>query len=154
VASVVQSDVYYNAPHRDFAETEEALRIRTETYDDDSHTELTYKGPLIDERSKTRREMETEVADDDAVANMLEALDFDPTATVRKDRDRYRYGEFTITLDHVDGLGEFVEVETETEDDVERARNDVHDLMGRLDLDPSEQLRTSYLVLLLDADHE
>ncbi|MGM0685281.1 MAG: class IV adenylate cyclase, partial [Halobacteriota archaeon] len=83
-----QRDDYYDAPHRDFAETDEALRVRRETPLPDGigsgdataksgdgtressdsptgpeTTKITYKGPLLDEGSKTRAEHETEVAD-------------------------------------------------------------------------------------------
>ena len=51
-----QRDVYYDAPHREFAETDEALRIRHETdadpaTDSPETTRLTYKGPLLDSAS-------------------------------------------------------------------------------------------------------
>jgi len=38
-----EHDIYYNVPHRDFAQTDEAVRIR---YTDD-HAVVTYKGPKI-----------------------------------------------------------------------------------------------------------
>ena len=47
-----ETDIYYNHPERDFAETDEALRIRKV----DKKYILTYKGPKIGTRSKTRVE--------------------------------------------------------------------------------------------------
>ncbi|MFB6152328.1 MAG: class IV adenylate cyclase [Haloarculaceae archaeon] len=150
--SVVQEDTYYDAPHRDFAETDEALRVRTERRDDEATVALTYKGPLVDEGSKTREEFETAVADGEAAAGILDGLGFEPAATVRKERERWSLAGFTVTLDSVDGLGEFVEVETETEREsaVESARDGARDLLERLGLDPDDGIRTSYLGLLLD----
>jgi len=147
---VVQVDTYYDAPHRDFAETDEALRVRRETRDGETEARITYKGPLVEAESKTREEFETGV-DDGAVADDIFAnLGFTPAATVTKDRSFYRYDGYTITLDVVEDVGEFVEVETETDEDgVETAREGAYDVLRELALDPSEQLRTSYLGLLL-----
>ena len=152
--AVTQVDTYYDAPHRAFAETDEALRIREESRSDgETVAELTYKGPLVEAESKTRREVQTELGDGEAGGAILEALGFEPAATVRKERERFGVGEYTVTLDRVEGLGEFVEVETETDEGgVEPARERAVELLRELDLDPDEQIRTSYLGLLLAAD--
>ncbi|MFC4450477.1 class IV adenylate cyclase [Halorussus aquaticus] len=155
VNEVTQEDTYYDAPHREFAETDEALRVRRETpVDAESFAELTYKGPLVETESKTRREVQTGVEDGGATADILSALGFDPAATVRKERERFALDGFTVTLDSVTGLGEFVEVETEVsgEDSVESAREDAFEILRDLGLDPDDQIRTSYLGLLLDAE--
>jgi adenylate cyclase class 2 len=152
VNEVTQEDTYYDAPHREFAETDEALRVRREDpTEGDAFAELTYKGPLVEAESKTRREVETVVEDDEAADDILGALGFDPAATVRKERERFALAGYTVTLDAVDGLGEFVEVETEVEGeaDVESAREAAYDVLRDLGLDPEEQIRTSYLGLLL-----
>lgn len=151
---VRQADTYFDAPHRDFAETDEALRVRRVTDDDDANTaRLTYKGPMIESASKTRTEIETGVESGDAGAEILEALGFTPVATVEKTRDTYRLDGTTVVLDDVTGLGEYVEVETETREDpdaVDAARETAFDVLRRLDLDPADQVRTSYLELLLE----
>ncbi|MFD1634496.1 class IV adenylate cyclase [Haloplanus ruber] len=154
VGRVQQVDTYYDAPHRDFGETDEALRIRREEADDDSATRITYKGPLVEAASKTRREVETGVADADRMAEVLDALGFSPAAVVEKDRDRYRLDGYTVTLDTVGDLGEFVEIEREaTEADVEAVREGAAAHLRDLTLDPDDQIRTSYLGLLLDAEN-
>ncbi|WP_435073355.1 class IV adenylate cyclase [Halorubrum sp. HHNYT27] len=170
-----QRDDYYDAPHRDFAETDEALRVRRETPladgigSDDAGvksgatpssaetTKITYKGPLLDEGSKTRAEHETEVTDVEAAAGILSGLGFEPAAAVKKRREFWTVDGFTVTLDAVDGLGEFVEIERAVADEsaIEAVRNDALDVLDRLGLDGDEQVRTSYLGLLLadeDAD--
>lgn len=173
VNEVTQVDTYYDAPHRDFAETDEALRVRRETpavddgrpegsrvssngSSDEIHeptVELTYKGPLVEAESKTRREIETRVADREAADAILAALDFDPAATVRKERERFAVEEYTVTLDSVAGVGEFVEIETEAEEgEVESSREGAFAVLRDLGLDPDDQIRTSYLGLLLDAE--
>ncbi|MFC4408468.1 class IV adenylate cyclase [Haloarchaeobius iranensis] len=166
VDAVGQTDVYYDAPHRDFAATDEALRIRQEVPLDEVEgddagfdwpagegtTMVTYKGPLVDDRSKTREEFETAVADRDAMEGLLDGLGFEPAATVRKRRRRFALSGYTVTLDEVAGLGEFVEVETEVEsDDIEDARDGAVAVLESLGLDSADGIRTSYLGLLLDS---
>ncbi|AGB16027.1 adenylyl cyclase CyaB, putative [Halovivax ruber XH-70] len=153
--SVTQVDVYYDAPHRTFAETDEALRIRRERDGDDEQVKVTYKGPLVDEDSKTREEFETSVGDESAIEGILDRLGFTEAATVRKDRRMYALDGYTVTLDDVEGVGQYVEVEqATTEEDVDAVRRGAFEVVERLDLDPDEQIRTSYLGLLLDASSD
>lgn len=171
LSTVTQVDTYYDAPDRAFAETDEALRVRVETVQDagagengsptapggSTRTVLTYKGPLVDDASKTRREVETRVADEESIRSILEGLGYEAVPTVRKERERYRLAGVTVTLDSVAGLGEFVEVELdateESDDAVAAARDRASDVLDDLGLDASEQIRTSYLGLYLeDAD--
>ena len=149
LGSVTQTDTYYDAPHRNFAETDEAFRIRRETSDGETHAELTYKGPKVDPHSKTREEIETVVESGENTDSIVRALGFEEAAVVTKERDRYRLDGYTVTLDTVDGAGEFVEVETEAEA-IEAAREGAMDVLAELGLDPGDQKRTSYLGLLLD----
>ncbi|GAA0220056.1 class IV adenylate cyclase [Halobaculum roseum] len=154
---VRQVDTYYDAPHRDFAETDEALRIRRETVADGANdggggaeTKVTYKGPLVEAESKTREEFETAVADGDAAEGILGGLGFSPAATVEKDREFFEFDGYTVTLDDVAGVGEFVEVEREAaESEIEPAREGAYAVLRDLGLDPDDQIRTSYLGLLL-----
>ncbi|WP_126664804.1 class IV adenylate cyclase [Haloterrigena salifodinae] len=151
--TVVQADTYYDAPHRSFPETDEALRIRRESSDDGDESRITYKGPLLDDESKSREEFETGVDDGETMDAVLTSLGFEAAATVRKERERYWLEGYTVTLDAVDDVGEYVEVETEVteENDLESAREGAYDVLERLDLDPDDQLRTSYLGLLLES---
>jgi len=52
-----QRDHYFNHPSKDFQETDEAVRIREEG----DLIYLTYKGPKIDKKSKSRIEEQVEV---------------------------------------------------------------------------------------------
>lgn len=158
LGTVEQVDTYFDAPHRDFAETDEALRLRRErpVGSDGWTTAVTYKGPLLEAESKTREEFETSVGDGEALEAALGRLGFEPAATVRKERERYAVDAFTVSLDSVEGLGEFVEVETEIDPDgsadsvaIEAPRDAARSLLASLGCDPDEQIRTSYLGLLL-----
>ena len=146
--AVHQEDTYYDAPTRSFAETDEALRIRRETDDRGAEARVTYKGPLVESASKTREEFETGVADGETMDSILRKLGFEPAAIVEKDRERFELDGYAVTLDDVAGLGEFLEVETEAET-IDPAREGARELLRELELDPNEQIRRSYLELLL-----
>lgn len=162
--AVVQADTYYDAPDRSFADTDEALRIRRESPGSfagpvespasdgrtDDVTRVTYKGPLVDDETKTREEHETAVADGETMAAILRSLGYDPAATVHKEREVYGLDGFEVTLDVVDGLGEFVEVDAEApEADLDRTRDRARELLTELGLDPGDGIRTSYLGMVL-----
>jgi adenylate cyclase class 2 len=111
-----QEDIYFNAPHKDFAKTDEALRVRKVTDDGGKKTFITYKGAKLDEMSKTRIEIEMGVEDPLQAANIFENLGFRAVATVKKHRTIYSMDDLIITLDRVKGAGEFVEIEKDTEE--------------------------------------
>jgi adenylate cyclase class 2 len=146
VARKRQVDTYFSAPHRDFAETDEALRVRRE----DGEGYVTYKGPKRGDATKTRREYETSVGDAETAAAVLESLGFERFGTVEKNRRVYSVDGTTVTLDSVEGLGEFVEVELERKerDDEDEARTKVFETLERLGLDPDDSVTESYLELL------
>jgi len=149
--SFEQADVYFSAPHRDFAARDEALRLREETGAEGSESVLTYKGPRLEGDSKVRTEHETEIEAPEELTATLEALGFESAATVEKKRERYALDSVTVTLDAVSGLGEFVEIEARVkEGGLEHAREVVEKTAKRLGLEPAEQIETSYLELLLE----
>lgn len=149
----VEVDRYYNHPARDFAETDEALRIRRVG----SVNRITYKGPRIDKITKTRQELELPLGEGDTAAadwnTLLEKLGFSAVSEVHKRRRKAHvvWQDLTVevSLDEVTGLGTFVELELVVEEqDLDLARACIADLANELGLAQSE--RRSYLCLLLE----
>ena len=143
-----QNDHYYAHPDRDFARTDEALRIR----EDEDRVQLTYKGPLIDEVAKTRHELETGIDSAEIAAEILESLGFHPVRVVAKQRKPFELSwqgiSVEVVIDQVEGLGNFVELETISDPDSHQAARDhLLALANKLGLEQSE--RRSYLCLLL-----
>ena len=148
----LQVDTYYSHPCRDFAQSDEALRIRRVG----DKAFITYKGPKLDAESKTRREIELELSGDvkgvlDHAA-LLEALGFRTVAKVTKKRQTaeivWNDHEVEVALDEVDEVGKFVELETAADDNnLDDARSCLASLAERFGLQDSE--RRSYLELLL-----
>ena len=146
-------DTYYAHPSRDFAQTDEALRIRQIG----SATWITYKGPKVDSTTKTRREIELPLSADPELVNdwagLLEALGFAPVMEVRKIRRKaavpWQNRKVLATLDDVKNVGTFVELELiADQSELQAARDCIASLAEALGLRQSE--RRSYLELLLE----
>ncbi|MCK5486976.1 MAG: class IV adenylate cyclase, partial [Desulfobacterales bacterium] len=133
-------------PHRDFSITDEALRIRVVN----GRAVLTYKGKKLDAVSKTREEFETDV-DGVTMRSILLSLGFVESGVVRKTRTAFELEDLTICLDSVDGLGEFIEVESivESESDVELHRARVFGFLDKLGIGQGDSIRVSYLEMLI-----
>ena len=148
-----QEDRYFNSPVKDFAQTDEALRIR-ETKSEDKHDLfITYKGPKIDKKSKTREEYEMKIEDAEKCSKIFESLGFNEVRTVIKNREYYKYENFEISLDDVEGLEPYMEIEISLDDgsDYSKAQQDIFDLFEKLDVIDGFE-RTSYLELLEELD--
>jgi len=144
--TVEQTDIYFNAPDRDFGSTDEALRLRNEG----GQIFLTYKGPKLDPLSKTRKEVDVEVADFDKMEELIRCLRYKETLRVRKIREIYHLGGALVCLDRVDGLGDFVELETLAvdEDAIAQRRDFLTNTLRRLGV-MGGLIRESYLEMLL-----
>jgi adenylate cyclase, class 2 len=149
---VKQSDLYFQHPCRDFRQTHEALRLRKT----DDGLRITYKGPIIDARTKMRRELELPVGRDtsefDQFRELLTVLGFEPVRGVEKTRAVYDLmwegRPLELAVDAVEGLGTFLEIESMAQDsDRDAARDAILQLAEKLGLKNPE--RRSYLQLLI-----
>ena len=153
-ATVHHEDVYLAHPARDFAQTGEAFRIRSEG---DGNV-VTYKGPKQSGPAKTREEIEVGfdagASARAAMSDVFDRLGFRPVLAVRKQRTSYALEvagrSLTVTLDQAEDLGAFAEVETLVEgpDDLAEAQAAVVDLAAQLGLNQVEP--RSYLRMLLE----
>ena len=159
---VEQVDRYFAHPCRDFVRTDEALRLRREGDD----VAITWKGPRIDAATKTRREIELPLpaapsasgdqgsAVDQTLARwteLLESLGFRAVMSVGKRRRPARVPwqgtDIDAAIDHVHGLGDFLELELlARQGEVPLARACLESLARELGCGVPE--RRSYLELL------
>jgi adenylate cyclase class 2 len=146
-------DVYFAHPARNFAQTDEALRIRRKGMSNF----ITYKGPKIDAVTKTRHEIDLPLplGDDTAAAwtGLLGSLGFSPVGEVRKSRRKakveWQGRNVEVSLDRIDRLGSFVELELlAPAEGVATARACILALAQALKLASGE--RRSYLELVLE----
>ncbi|MDF1557154.1 MAG: class IV adenylate cyclase [ANME-2 cluster archaeon] len=148
----IQSDTYYNAQDRDFAKTDEALRIRK---DGECHL-ITYKGPKVGTISKSRKEVELEISSPEVADELLTCLGYSKVMNINKTRDNYRLDQYTISLDNVRGLGDYIEIETaaQTEGEVPHKVENMIALFTSMGLTKDILITKSYLELLKEKSSE
>ena len=146
------ADHYFNAPDRDFAATDEAVRLRRIG----EANYLTYKGPKREKATKTRTEIELPLGPGAQAAatavRLLTSLGYRPVAVVTKARQVYhavRDGvPLEVCLDDVGAVGRFVEIEAKAEEaGFEGAKAAVLAAAAALGL--TDQERRSYLQMLI-----
>jgi adenylate cyclase class 2 len=150
------ADTYFNTadPHRDFALTDEALRLRQI-----GHANfVTYKGPKLDAQTKTRVEVEVPLGSGDKVAadfkRVLQFLGYRLVAVVQKQRRIYHLDRggypIEVCLDAVEGVGQFAELEIlAPRAQLDAARAVLFQTAQELGLKLDKQERRSYLEMLL-----
>jgi len=114
--AVEEHDTFYQHPAKDYAATDECLRIRHRA----GEYRITWKGPKVDLETKTRQEIELFLTDNAETAwqwdQLLQALGFRAAAELKKTRRSaglvYQEQKYELSLDHIDGLGDFIELET------------------------------------------
>src|SRR5262245_43183681 len=88
---IEETDHYFNAPDRDFARTDEAVRLRRIG----DQNNVTYKGPKQAGPTKTRLEIEVPLAPGaeaaDKFCRFMTSLRYRPVAVVRKMRSEFHF---------------------------------------------------------------
>ncbi len=133
-----QEDTYYNAPHKDFRETDEVLRVRRVG----SSYLLTYKGSREDDGTKARQEVEIPI--DRGMDEILHKLGFSKGATLEKDREIYDLGDVLVSVDDVEGLGRFIELETTDYKHKER----LFEILNNLGIERDKVIVKSYMEMI------
>lgn len=147
-----QTDTYYTAPHRDFMETRECLRIR----ESDDTLELTYKGPtteaMRDAGQFWKAELDIDLKDREQATVLLDALGCEQLVDVVKHRRAFSVGDQHVTLDHVEDAGHFLEIETEAADgDEADARSRNRELLAELGVQDPDVVDQPYRDLVMEA---
>jgi adenylate cyclase class 2 len=110
---ILEVDIYYQHPSKNYLETGECLKIR-------NWQDITYKGPKLDSNHKVRNQYTWTLESPEL---FLETLGFTKLIEVHK---RRIYGKYTcckddhtfkiaIALDQIKDLGSFIEIEIITE---------------------------------------
>ena len=160
IEKVQQSDLYFNSPERDFAVTDEALRLREiiEEHENEKKEDnyiLSWKGPKFFEKDidKTREEIKIKIKDFDKTKKIFEKLGFTPVETVVKERKIYKLGDIELTIDLVRGIdGHFIELETSafSIEEVEKKKQELLELLYKINVDVRRCERRAYLDILLN----
>ncbi|MCE4615048.1 MAG: class IV adenylate cyclase [Desulfurococcales archaeon] len=143
----LEVDRYYQHPCKDFSVTDEAFRLREVISGGVSRFVLTWKGPKVGVGVKAREEVNFGFDGDvGRLESILSRLGFSGVAVVRKERSVYSGLDVKVYLDHISGLGCFVEVEALGEYSI--AKTFVDRAVHILELDSYPSTVKSYLELV------
>lgn len=139
-------DTYYYDPLRknlkpnDNLELNECLRLREKS---DSNY-ITYKIDHFEDNGKWlySDEYETKIEDVFMIRNILEKLGFKELLTIHNSKKIYHYKEYEIAFETVEELGNFLEVEycTNEEIDVKNVKTQIQKFIDSLEVKVSEEL--------------
>lgn len=151
-----QKDTYFIPYHRNFVEQKpiyEWLRIRESNKNEKRISILNYKNFGKDKKEDTIscKELETEINDSTILRKIFENLDIKELIVVNKNRRNYSYKDVIISIDEVDELGDFIELEFDGEgENEEEIIKYLYSILEELEADLGEQLFKGYPHLLLE----
>ena len=146
---IFQEDIYFKSPLVDFVKKDECLRVRTTIENDSKKFYITYKGPKMDLKGQTRKEIETAVESSEKCCQIFESLGFIKAFTIKKYRQYFQYENFLICLDDVEGLEPYMEIEIDLENKInyQESQDKIFELYEKLGVKVGFE-RKSYLELL------
>jgi adenylate cyclase class 2 len=133
----VHTDIYFDTAEDRLRKSDTALRLRCSG----QTSVLTYKGPQQKGRYKQRQEIETHVADPQAIESLLKQLGFTQSLLLEKSRQSWLLDSCRVELDTLPLLGSFVEIEGPSEEDISRA-------IEQLRLGSGNSITTPYTTLI------
>ena len=139
--AVTQQDTFFDEPDRRLLRDDCGLRLRIESETAQSGGVLSFKGARQEGQYKRRREIEFTVGDIAAARQLLEALGFEATMVVEKNRRIYQLDECLVCLDRVKNLGDFIEIEGPTEQSIAQVQT-------QLGLARETHIKDSYAIML------
>lgn len=149
-----QIDTYYSPFHKNFLDNKivsEWFRVR-ETPNKNS---INFKQflPIGAEVQDQCIEYETSITDAEALKNILIALDFKELIKVAKVRNSWIFYDVEISIDFVDNLGYFIEIEARDkveELEIKRMQNHFEDILKILNAKTGERNRRGYPYMLIE----
>ena len=151
--SLTETDTYFDNCNGDIRLNDRALRVR-ETVDlstKETYCQINFKDKKLDNKSMSRHEYETEVANGSEITKILECLGYSPVSPkVIKNRKSLKSDLINACIDSVDGLGDYLELEAivATEFEKEDALNKISAILEILGYSMADTIRTSYLSML------
>lgn len=136
-------NTFFDTQDRSLLASDEGLRLRHDRNAlaaRERHV-ITYKGPRREGAVKSREEIEFEVSDAAAAAQLFERLGYLRTLSFEKRRQSWELDGCRVELDEVPRLGRFVEIEGPDEPSVMRCRE-------RLGLSDRPLIKSGYASML------
>lgn len=99
-------------------------------------------------------ERELEISDEKIMLEIIELLNFYKVVEVNKMRRKCRYNDYEICLDQVEGLGDFIEVEKMTDQDVVQTQEELFTFLESLGVKREDRVLHGYDVLMFNKKNE
>lgn len=149
-------DTYYYDPLRSELkpnsknQINECLRLRTK----DAVNSITYKVDQFDDDGKWlySDEYETVVQDMDMITKIFDKLGLCKLLTIHNNKKTYKYNDYEIVFEEVKDLGNFIEVEycTNEDIDVKLKKEEIQEFINELGLDVTEELNVGKPELMIN----
>lgn len=138
---IAQRDYYFDDAKRALTKTDRCLRLREEFAISGKKTVLAYKGAREKGRFKKRLEVQTAICDAESAKTLLSAIGYKQVLVYKKKRQLWVYGGCEICLDELPLIGNFVEIEGESEKRITKVQNE-------LGLSALSHIKESYAALM------
>jgi predicted adenylyl cyclase CyaB len=156
---LIQNDLYFSIPAGSTVEKNSIIRVREDKdQKNESKIILSFKSPnVLSEGVETREEIEVQVLSNvPTLVELLGKLDVKPLVAVTKKRVEYsliyKGVRLTVTLDKVETLGSFTEIElmSDRRDDAKKLIELGEELAAKLSLDKTKKISLGYHEMMLE----
>ncbi len=144
VGEFFETNVFFDTEDRSLLAADQGLRLRVNrnVETNDEQYVMTFKGPRLHGKLKSREELELGVANARDGERFLGALGYQKILSFEKRRHSWKLAGCFIELDELPHLGVYVEIEGPDEATVLKAR----EILG---LDKTPIIKTSYIAMLM-----
>ncbi len=145
---VSQHDRVFAKPNAKSGDVGPWLRIRTETKNGLAKHIFTLKKSVNNQLDSI--EHETEIADDAEMGKAIFAMSYDLYSDLTKTRQKAKIGDVEICVDYVNGLGDFIEAETLTDNDANVAEicENMWGILNKFGVEKSDEVFEGYDVMM------
>lgn len=130
-----QADLWLDTKDGRLRREGKGLRIRQEN----EKVILTLKSKIAYGKFKEVEELELELGDFETALGIFRELGFEPCSETRKVREDWKLGNVKVSLDKVEGLGVFLELEG--------SRREIEQVIKKLGLESSQRITKHYTTL-------
>ncbi len=145
---VIQTDTVFAkvvAPYANYLKNEYFIRIREKN---DGTFLFTVKMQMGNELTKT--EYETAIDNGNAMMQALMVMGYQQANRLKKTRQVGHYQNFEICIDHIEGLGEFIEVEKMSSEDENVVRIELEEFLFSLGVLKEHETKKGYDMLIME----
>lgn len=145
--TIKQADEYFDFPDMQIFNSGGAFRVR----DSDGNYRVTYKGRKKDEETTSRDEIEIAIESAEKMIKILENMGFVRLCEINKKRKVYLLAGLKISLDEVEGLGSFMEMEgmANSEKEYKEKKGEIFKLLDNLGVSSEDISQRSYMEMAL-----